>query len=79
MRAPAPFSPATGEQDVPDAPLPPRLLRVRVLLLRGLSNKRIASEMQISEGTVKNYMTELFRRLGVRNRTQAALTAGARA
>lgn len=59
-----------------DAPLPVRLRRVRVLLRRGLSNKLIAHEMQVSEGTVKNYMTELFRHLGVSNRTQAALTEG---
>ena len=53
--------------------LPPRLDEVRALVRRGLSNKRIASEMRITEGTVKNYLTELFPRLGVSNRTQAAV------
>lgn len=45
---------------------------MRALLRQGLSNKLIASTLGISEGTVKNHMTEIFRTLNVSDRTQAA-------
>lgn len=56
----------------PDVTLSPRLEEVRQLLRRGMSNKLIAVSLGISEGTVKNHMTEIFRALNVSNRTQAA-------
>lgn len=37
----------------------------------GLSNKQIAADLFISEGTVKSHMTTIFDELGVKNRTQA--------
>jgi DNA-binding NarL/FixJ family response regulator len=40
---------------------------------RGMSNKEIASTLEIAEGTVKNHMTNVFGKLGVLDRTQAAL------
>jgi DNA-binding NarL/FixJ family response regulator len=52
--------------------LSPRMEQVRGLLKQGLTNKRIAVTLNISEGTVKNYVTEIFRALNVSNRTQAA-------
>ncbi len=52
--------------------LAPRFESVRVLLREGKSNKVIAHELGLSEGTVKNYMTEIFKTLKVTNRTQAA-------
>ena len=52
--------------------LAPRLLAVHALLRIGKSNKQIAFELDLSEGTVKNYMSEIFRQLKVTNRTQAA-------
>jgi DNA-binding NarL/FixJ family response regulator len=45
------------------------------LLLGGASNKEIASELRITEGTVKNHLTHVFEKLGVADRTQAALLA----
>jgi DNA-binding NarL/FixJ family response regulator len=48
---------------------------VLALVGAGLSNKRIARELQISEKTVKSHMTRIFRELGVFDRTQAALWA----
>ena len=45
---------------------------IRHLLQQGLSNKHIARQLNLSEGTVKNYMSEIFRLLQVSNRTQAA-------
>ena len=56
----------------PDVVLTPRMEEVRQLLRQGMSNKRIASHLGLSEGTVKNYMSEIFRALNVSNRTQAA-------
>jgi DNA-binding NarL/FixJ family response regulator len=37
-----------------------------------MSNKRIAAQLGISEGTVKNHITEIFKALNTSNRTQAA-------
>jgi DNA-binding NarL/FixJ family response regulator len=54
-------------------PLTPRQEQVRGLLRQGMSNKRIAGALGISEGTVKNHITDLLRVLNLRNRTQAAL------
>lgn len=57
--------------------LTPRQQEVHRLLRQGMSNKLIASALGISEGTVKNHMTEIFRALNASNRTQAAqLDAG---
>lgn len=41
----------------------------------GLSNKEIANELYVSEKTVKNYTSKLFRKINVRDRTQAGLFA----
>jgi DNA-binding NarL/FixJ family response regulator len=56
----------------PDVMLTPRMEEVRQLLRQGMSNKMIARTLGISEGTVKNHMSEIFRALQVSNRTQAA-------
>lgn len=52
-----------------------RQIRVLKLLARGLSNKQIARELEISEITVKAHVSAIFRKLGVSNRTQAANAA----
>jgi len=44
-------------------------------LAEGLSNKEIAEKMCLSEGTIKQYVTTLLRRLNVDNRMQAGLKA----
>jgi DNA-binding NarL/FixJ family response regulator len=53
--------------------LSPRQRDVLRLTLRGLSNKRIASELDIAEATVKVHLTMVFRALGVRTRVEAML------
>ncbi len=45
------------------------------LLAKGLSNTEIAQTLFLSEGTVKNYVSALFSKLGVSDRTQAAILA----
>jgi DNA-binding NarL/FixJ family response regulator len=52
-----------------------RETEVLQLVARGLPNKRIARELQISEKTVKAHLTQVFQRIGVTDRTQAALWA----
>jgi DNA-binding NarL/FixJ family response regulator len=49
-----------------------RQQQIRGLLRQGLSNKMIARALGISEGTVKNHITDIFRALNTTNRTQAA-------
>ncbi len=45
------------------------------LLACGLSNAEIAQQLYLTEGTVRNYSSELFKKLGVSDRTQAVVTA----
>ena len=66
-----PHVPPSGAPPVDDR-LTPRMEEVLQLVRQGLSNKQIARQLNLSEGTVKNYLTEIFRLLQVTNRTQAA-------
>jgi DNA-binding NarL/FixJ family response regulator len=59
------------------AQLTPQQQRVMQLICAGKPNKQIAYELQLAEATVKAHITALLRRLGVRNRTQAALAVEA--
>lgn len=52
-----------------------RELAILRYLSRGDSNKEIATALYLSEGTVKNHITNILGKLGVRDRTQAALVA----
>jgi DNA-binding NarL/FixJ family response regulator len=45
------------------------------LLARGLSNADIAGQLHLSEGTVRNYVSAVFAKLGVSDRAQAAIMA----
>lgn len=55
--------------------LTPRETEVLSLVRRGLANKQIARRLGISERTVKAHLTSTFQRIGVADRTQAALWA----
>lgn len=57
------------------AALSPAQVRILNYLRRGLLNKQIAFELEVTEATVKAHMTALFRKLGVRSRTQALILA----
>lgn len=55
------------------AALTPQQSRIMQLICAGKQNKQIAYEMSLAEATVKAHITALLRRLGVSNRTQAAV------
>ena len=62
----------------PPSPLDALTARERsvlALLARGRSNKLIARELGLTEGTVKGYVSQVLDKLGVADRTQAALLA----
>lgn len=52
-----------------------REIEVLCALAEGLYNKEIASKLQISEKTVKNHVSNIFKKIGVSDRTQAAVYA----
>ncbi|MDA8216500.1 MAG: response regulator transcription factor [Dehalococcoidales bacterium] len=56
-------------------PLSEREREVLGLVAAGASNKEIAAALYITEGTAKNHLTNILGKLGVRDRTQAALKA----
>ena len=59
----------------PAETLSPREREVLRLVARGLANKQIARQLEISERTVKAHLTNIFSAIGVTDRTQAALWA----
>lgn len=55
--------------------LTPKQFRVLMMLIDGRINREIADELFVAEATVKAHLTEIFKKLGVSNRTQAATQA----
>ncbi|MBF0342248.1 MAG: AAA family ATPase [Magnetococcales bacterium] len=53
-------------------PLTRRQIEILKLIQAGCSNKEVARRLDISDGTVKQHLVEIFRRLKVNNRTKAA-------
>jgi len=64
---------ATGEGE--EAPLTERELEVLRLLARGWDNRRIAEELAISKRTVRFHLGNIYEKIGVQSRTEAALWA----
>lgn len=64
--------------DDPLGRLTPRELEVLELLAEGLSNKAVAKRLSVGEKTVKTHVSSLLGKLGVRDRTGAALYARGR-
>ncbi|AFY55575.1 response regulator containing a CheY-like receiver domain and an HTH DNA-binding domain [Rivularia sp. PCC 7116] len=72
--------PATTENPSPSPPpilaeLTKREKEVLSLIATGANNREIAQKLYISEGTVKNHVTNILNRLELRDRTQAAIFA----
>jgi DNA-binding NarL/FixJ family response regulator len=65
-----------GTPEIPEAPGEPALSSreqtVLEALARGLSNKQIAAELWVTEQTVKFHLRNLYRKIGVASRTEAA-------
>ncbi|MGL4612529.1 MAG: response regulator transcription factor [Shewanella sp.] len=53
--------------------LTPQQYKVLQMFAEGLLNKQIAYDLDVSEATIKAHATAIFRKLGVRNRTQAVI------
>jgi DNA-binding NarL/FixJ family response regulator len=68
--APLPATPEYTEE-----PLTSRETEILRLMTGGYSNREIASALELSEGTVKNHVSNILGKLGVRDRTRAVLKA----
>ena len=73
--SPGPRPAATPPAQPLAEPLSDRELEVLRLVAQGASNKEIAAALFIAEGTAKNHLTNILGKLGVTDRTQAALKA----
>jgi len=70
------LKPASSEtaESLPE-PLSKREIEILKVLAQGHTNKEIADQLHLAEGTVKNYVTSILQKIGARDRTQAALRA----
>lgn len=78
--APQVAGPIIDRMKNPDQKRPAGLNASQVAILRlmslGHSNREIAADVHLSENTVKTHIQEIFRKLGVHNRVEAAILAG---
>ena len=65
--------PARSIDEILPEPLSEREQEILKLVSAGLSNREIGTRLGLAEGTVKNYVTNVLQKIGVRDRTQAAL------
>jgi two-component system nitrate/nitrite response regulator NarL len=63
------------DTDDPLAALSQRERAVAALVVRGLRNREIASELDITEGTVKIHLHKVYEKLGVSSRTELVIYA----
>lgn len=63
-------APGSGDPNLILASLSPAQIRILKGLHKGLRNKQIAYEMGVTENTVRAYLSDMYRRLGVHSRTQ---------
>lgn len=65
--------PGSKKVDLAEYALTEREMEVLALVGQGLSNREIAEQLYLSEGTVRNYVTSLLEKLELRDRTQLAI------
>ncbi len=65
----------SGKDAAPHASLTAREFNILKLIAEGKSNKEIALALHLTEGTIKGYVSTIFDKLNVEDRTQAALYA----
>lgn len=75
MRKAATTPTAAGKTGSPAEPFTEREQEVLDLLVQGHSNPEIARRLHLAAGTVRNYVSVIFQKLGVSDRTQAAVAA----
>ena len=63
---------STTQHTPPGAPLTAREQEILSLLASGLSTREIATELAIAPGTVKAHLTSVYKKIGAKNRVQAA-------
>ncbi|MFW5897109.1 MAG: response regulator [Bacillota bacterium] len=68
---PEAFAPGSSGRE----PLSGREMEVLALITRGMGNREIAQTLVVSEKTIKTHVANIMAKLGVKNRTQAALVA----
>ena len=59
----------------PPDPLTAREIEVLRMMTGGFSNREIAEALQVAEGTIKNHVSNILSKMGVRDRTRAVLKA----
>jgi DNA-binding NarL/FixJ family response regulator len=74
-RVVAALSASTVDSATSGLPLTARETDVLRLIARGATNREIATDLHLGEGTVKNHISRILTRLGLRDRTQAAIYA----
>lgn len=74
-QATAPQATPAPPQAAPFAELTPRELEILECIADGFSNKMIARELDITDGTVKLHVKAILRKLGMRSRVEAAVAA----
>jgi len=72
---PSRASPETGRADATLLGITPRQLEVLRWVIQGKTNKAIARELDISDGTVKQHLSDVLRSLGAKTRTEAVYAA----
>ncbi|MFN4326715.1 MAG: response regulator [Azonexus sp.] len=75
LDAETPIPPAKNGVRPEEVGLTERQAQVLALMVRGLTNRDIADQLGLSEGTVKIHATAVFKTLGVSSRTQALVAA----
>lgn len=64
--------PVVDDREAPEGRLTQRELHILTAVARGLSNQAVARELWVTEQTVKFHLTNVYRKLGVASRTEAA-------